>query len=82
MVDGALQNLLDLAFRDFIGAWLKEIAIGPDELINIAKQDLWEAIQKIHERTEHIDTTNLVACSIVNSVTFHFEKIRLAQESV
>ncbi|XP_031783553.1 sorting nexin-25 isoform X2 [Nasonia vitripennis] len=82
LVDGALQNLLDLAFRDFIGAWLTEIAIGPEELINIAKQDLWEAIQKIHERTEHIDTTNLVACSIVNSVTFHFEKIRLAQESI
>lgn len=56
--------------------------IETDEMIGSAKQDLWEAIQKIHSRTQNIDHTNLVACSVVNAVTFHFEKIRTAQENV
>ena len=81
MVDGALQNLLDLVFRDFIECWLNDIVVGSNELISIAKQDLWEAIQKIHSRTEKIDHTNLVACSIVNTITLHFEKIRIAEEA-
>jgi hypothetical protein len=81
LVDGALINLLDLAFRDFISYWLNDIAIGADELISTAKQDLWEAIQKIHSRIEHIDHTNLVAYGIINTITFHFEKIRLTQEA-
>ncbi|XP_058788923.1 sorting nexin-25 [Phymastichus coffea] len=81
LVDGALQNLLDLSFRDFVGWWLSEMGIETDELIGSAKQDLWEAIQKIHSRTQNIDHTNLVACSIVNAITFHFEKIRIAQEN-
>lgn len=81
MVDGALQNLLDLVFRDFIGFWLNEITPKADDLMNIAKQDLWEAIQNVRTRMAHIDSTNLVAYNIVNTVTFHLEKIRLAQES-
>ncbi|XP_011498521.1 PREDICTED: sorting nexin-25 [Ceratosolen solmsi marchali] len=81
LVDGALLNFLDLVFRDFISYWLNDIAIGADELISTAKQDLWEAIQKIHSRTENIDHTNLVAYGIVNTITFHFEKIRLSQEA-
>ena len=70
-----------MTFRDFVGFWLNEISLGADEFISHAKQDLWEAIQKIHDRTENIDHTNLVACTIVNTVTLHFEKIRIAQEN-
>lgn len=48
LVDGALQNFLDLVFRDFVKCWLKEITFKADELMNIAKQDLWEAIKCIY----------------------------------
>ncbi|KAJ8676394.1 hypothetical protein QAD02_012181 [Eretmocerus hayati] len=82
LVDGALQNLLDLVFRDFVGSWLEDITFGADNLIITAKQDVWESLQKIRERTEPIDHTNLVALGLVNTVTFHFERIRLAQEAV
>lgn len=78
-VDGALQTLLDLAFRDFVGCWLNELAFCPDRIIVNMKQDVWGAIQSLHERLSRVDTTKLVACNIVNKVTFHFEKIRIAQ---
>ncbi|XP_014224561.1 sorting nexin-25-like isoform X1 [Trichogramma pretiosum] len=82
LVDGGLQNLMDLVFRDFVGCWLKDIVSGADDIMASMKQDFWEAIQKIHSRSEQIDHTNLVAFSMVNTVTFHFEKIRHAQEAV
>ncbi|XP_015608529.1 sorting nexin-25 isoform X2 [Cephus cinctus] len=79
LVDGALQNLLDLAFRDFVGSWLRELALGSDSITDCMKQDVWGAIQSFHDRLFRVDHTKLVACSIVNKVTFHFEKIRIAQ---
>lgn len=81
-VDGALQNLLDLAFRDFVNTWLNDLALYSDEIIETMKQDIWSAIKSIYERLSRTDTTKLVACSIVNKLTFHFEKIRLAQAAV
>ncbi|XP_018044280.1 PREDICTED: sorting nexin-25-like isoform X2 [Atta colombica] len=79
LVDGALQNLLDLIFQDFVGFWLNDLAFGSEQLINNMKQDVWGAIQSLHDRLSHVDHTKLVVCSIVNKLTFHFEKIRIAQ---
>ncbi|XP_043250789.1 sorting nexin-25 isoform X2 [Colletes gigas] len=79
MVDGALQNLLDLIFQDFIGLWLDELAFNSEQILNNMKQDLWGAIQSLHVRLSKVDHTKLVVCSIVNKITFHFEKIRIAQ---
>ncbi|XP_043525843.1 sorting nexin-25 isoform X2 [Frieseomelitta varia] len=79
MVDGALQNLLDLIFQDFVGVWLEELAFNSEHIIDNMKQDTWGAIQTLHDRLSKVDHTKLVVCSIVNKITFHFEKIRLAQ---
>nr|XP_033339530.1 sorting nexin-25 isoform X1 [Megalopta genalis] len=79
MVDGALQNLLDLIFQDFIGLWLSELAFNSEQTIDNMKQDLWGAIQSLHSRLSKVDHTKLVVCNIVNKITFHFEKIRIAQ---
>ncbi|KYN38027.1 Sorting nexin-25 [Trachymyrmex septentrionalis] len=79
LVDGALQNLLDLIFQDFVGFWLNDLAFGSKQLIDNMKQDVWGAIQSLHDRLSHVDHTKLVVCSIVNKLTFHFEKIRIAQ---
>lgn len=43
------------------------------------KQDIWGAIQSLHDRLSRVDHTKLVVCDIVNKLTFHFEKIRMAQ---
>ncbi|XP_020288174.1 sorting nexin-25-like [Pseudomyrmex gracilis] len=79
LVDNALQNLLDLIFQDFVGSWLNSLAFGSEQLLDNMKQDMWGAIQSLHERLSRIDHTKLVVCNIVNKLTFHFEKIRIAQ---
>ncbi|XP_014481725.1 PREDICTED: sorting nexin-25 [Dinoponera quadriceps] len=79
LVDGALQNLLDLVFQDFVGSWLNDLAFGSEQLIDNMKQDVWGAIQSLHDRLSRVDHTKLVVCNIVNKLTFHFEKIRIAQ---
>ena len=79
MVDGALQNLLDLVFQDFVGRWLSELAFNSVQIVDNMKQDVWGAIQSLHDRLLKVDHTKLVVCNIVNKITFHFEKIRIAQ---
>ncbi|CAL7949365.1 unnamed protein product [Xylocopa violacea] len=79
MVDGALQNLLDLVFQDFVGLWLDELAFNSEQIIDNMKQDTWGAIQTLQDRLSKLDHTKLVVCNIVNKITFHFEKIRIAQ---
>ncbi|KAL6259029.1 hypothetical protein P5V15_008952 [Pogonomyrmex californicus] len=79
LVDGALQNLLDLIFRDFVGFWLNDLAFESEQLIDNMKQDVWGAIQSLHDRLSRVDHTKLVVCNIMNKLTFHFEKIRIAQ---
>lgn len=79
MVDGALQNLLDLVFQDFVGRWLSELAFNSVQIVDNMKQDAWGAIQSLHDRLLKVDHTKLVVCNIVNKITFHFEKIRIAQ---
>ncbi|XP_066598002.1 sorting nexin-25-like isoform X2 [Prorops nasuta] len=48
-------------------------------MLDNMKQDLWSAVQSLHDRLSRIDHTKLVVCNIVNKITFHFEKIRIAQ---
>lgn len=79
LVDGALQNLLDLVFQDFVGFWLNDLAFASEQLIDNMKQDVWGAIKSLHDRLSRVDHTKLVVCNIVNKLTFHFEKIRIAQ---
>lgn len=51
LVDGALQNMLDLVFRDFVGRWLNELAFNSEQIIDNMKQDVWGAVQSLHDRS-------------------------------
>jgi len=43
--------------------------------------DLWKVVKNLQERLSKIDQVRLVAVDMVNIVTRHFERIRLAQPS-
>ncbi|XP_021915515.1 sorting nexin-25 isoform X2 [Zootermopsis nevadensis] len=81
MIDGILQQLLDLILRDYVGAWCNEAGFKSDELIQDLKVDLWHVTKNLQERLSKIDQARLVAVDMVNVVTKHFERIRLAQPS-
>lgn len=44
----------------------------------IFREDLWGAIQILHERLSRIDQAKLIACDLVTHITNHFEVIREA----
>jgi sorting nexin-25 len=46
------------------------------------REDLWGAIDILHERFSRVDHAKLIACDIVSKVTSHFEKIREAKTVV
>lgn len=51
----------------------------PKLLNDILREDLWNAIQKIRERSLKIDASKVIAVEMVNRVTVHLEKIRISE---
>lgn len=45
----------------------------------IFRDDLWGAINTLHEKLSTVDQTKLIAGDIVLKITMHFEKIREAK---
>lgn len=78
-VDGLLQQLLDLIFRDFVLEWLKEYSYKADNVVDKFKIHLWGAIQDLHDRLSRVDVDKMIACDMITKVMLHFEKIRIAQ---
>ncbi|CAH1159701.1 unnamed protein product [Phaedon cochleariae] len=75
-VDSLLQQLLDFIIRDYILVYLKDFAYELDTLgINI-KDDLWGAVNTLHEKLSRVDSAKLIAADIVSKITTHFERIR------
>lgn len=78
-VDSLLQQLLDHILRDFVSIWLNPYAYECHLLIDNLKDDLWGAIQNLHDRMTRVDQAKLIACDMITKVTLHFEKIRTAR---
>ncbi|XP_056631886.1 sorting nexin-25 [Diorhabda sublineata] len=81
-VDSLLQQLLDFVLRDYILIYIKDYAYETDALENNIKDDLWGAINNLHEKLVSVDETKLIASDIVMKITVHFEKIREAKALV
>mgnify|MGYP005985517065 FL=1 len=81
-VDSLLQQLLDFIVRDYFLVYLREYAYNWEALGENIREDLWGAIEILHERLARVDHAKLIACDIVSKVTSHFEKIREAKACV
>jgi hypothetical protein len=55
------------------------ITVAQTVVLLISRVDLWHVTKNLQERLSKIDQTRLVAVDMVNTVTQHFERIRLAQ---
>ncbi|KAJ8919461.1 hypothetical protein NQ315_016561, partial [Exocentrus adspersus] len=81
-VDSLLQQLLDYIVRDYILVYLRDYAYDLESLgINI-KEDLWGAVNTLHEKLSRVDHAKLIACDVIIKITNHFEKIREAKTLV
>ncbi|GAB0086123.1 sorting nexin-25 [Sergentomyia squamirostris] len=78
-VDGLLQQIIEYTIRDFIAPWLSHVVIKPKTLMDVVREDLWNAIQKLRDRAAKIDGPKIFAVDFVVRVTVHLEKIRIYQ---
>ncbi|XP_053948481.1 sorting nexin-25 isoform X2 [Anastrepha ludens] len=78
-VDLQLQQIIEYVLRDFMTHWLGHVVTQPKLMNDIVREDLWNAIQKIHDRGVKIDAAKIIAVDMVNRVTVHLEKIRIAE---
>ncbi|CAH0561356.1 unnamed protein product [Brassicogethes aeneus] len=78
-VDSLLQQLLDFILRDYVSVYIKEYAYDAENLEYTIKEDMWGAIQILHERFARIDEAKLIAIDMVTKLTEHFENIREAK---
>ena len=51
----------------------------PKLMNDIVREDFRNAIQKLHNRGLKIDAAKIIAVDMVNRVTVHLEKIRIAE---
>jgi len=58
---------------------LSYVVTKPKLINDVVREDLWNAIQKIHERATRMDAAKIIAVDMVNRVTVHLEKIRIAE---
>ncbi|KAM8721024.1 hypothetical protein ACLKA7_006972 [Drosophila subpalustris] len=78
-VDLQLQQIIEYVLRDFMVPWLGYVVTKPKLINDVIREDLWNAIQKIHERAVKMDPAKIIAVDMVNRVTVHLEKIRIAE---
>ncbi|EDX02326.1 sorting nexin-25 [Drosophila yakuba] len=78
-VDLQLQQIIEYVLRDFMLPWLGYVVTKPKLINDVVREDLWNAIQKIHERALRMDAAKIIAVDMVNRVTVHLEKIRIAE---
>ncbi|XP_011200424.2 sorting nexin-25 [Bactrocera dorsalis] len=78
-VDLQLQQIIEYVLRDFMTHWLGHVVTQPKLMNDIVREDFWNAIQKLHNRGLKIDAAKIIAVDMVNRVTVHLEKIRIAE---
>ncbi|KAH8305321.1 hypothetical protein KR044_003572, partial [Drosophila immigrans] len=78
-VDLQLQQIIEYVLRDFMVPWLGYVVTKPKLINDVIREDLWNAIQKIHERAARMDPAKIIAVDMINRVTVHLEKIRISE---
>jgi sorting nexin-25 len=79
-INGILHNLID----DNVSAWLgpllrsEENTDSLDEVKTMVRRDLWIALKRLSERLSKVDKVHLLASEVMQKVTDHFERIRIA----
>lgn len=59
--------------------YFRNVTSKPADLNNILRKDIWNAVQRIHDRAKKLDSAKIIAVDMVNRITIHLEKIRIAE---
>ncbi|KAG5684661.1 hypothetical protein PVAND_013879 [Polypedilum vanderplanki] len=80
-IDNLLQQILGNALDDFVNSWLGKVVYDEKEFIEIIREDLWIATQKLIDRLRKIDAPKIFFVDFVTKVTSHLERIRQMKEN-
>lgn len=64
---------------NFIKSFFSHVVTKPKLVNDIVREDFWNAVEKMHERAKKMDASKIIAVDMVNRVTVHLEKIRIAE---
>lgn len=65
----------------FYSSFCSKVVYDGKELIEILREDLWLATQKLVDRMRKVDAAKVLAVDFVTKITNHLEKIRLMKEN-
>lgn len=51
----------------------------PKNLIDVLREDIWNALHKLKERGLKVDAPKMIAVDMTSRVTIHLEKVRIAE---
>lgn len=60
----------------------RHVVRKPKVLLDVLREDLWNGIQKLRDRSIKLDAPKTMAVDMVVKVTIHLEKIRIARARV
>ncbi|KAI0217802.1 Sorting nexin-25 [Lamellibrachia satsuma] len=77
-LDAALQQVLDLATRDYVMSWYGQLVEDNGRLGQELRTDLWVLIENTIQRLRNIDFEVLMTQDVARCLTRHFHDIRLS----
>lgn len=78
-VDGLVLQIIEYTLRDFVAPWLQYVVTKSKLLQDVLKEDIWNGIQKLKERSVKVDAPKIIAVDMTVRVTVHLEKLRIAK---
>ncbi|WEW55660.1 tRNA (guanine-N(7)-)-methyltransferase (tRNA(m7G46)-methyltransferase) [Emydomyces testavorans] len=81
IVSAALDELLQLALRDFIRSWYEHISKNP-KFVNEVDRAIRTAVHNLLNRLEHEDLVEILVSRILPVVTAHFKEFDRAERVV
>ncbi len=85
LVDNEVNHIVNDTIKYYVLSWLQPLlrddsqALG--EIEELLKKDAWIALKRLNERLIRIDKVQLLASDVIQKVTEHFSRLRLASEN-
>ncbi|KAL9971473.1 hypothetical protein ACROYT_G017639 [Oculina patagonica] len=77
-VDKTIQEVFDFFIRDFCLSWFHDMGKDEAAFVDLLTEELWVVTANVVERLKCIDTVKFLSNDVVEILSRHFQKLRLA----
>ena len=81
-VDCQINLIIQRLITDYISPWIQPLMMESslDEVNSMLKRDIWIALKELSQRLSQVDKVHLISTEMVQKVTEHFARLRLATD--